>query len=110
MKAILCPLLVLFACVALLHVGVEAGASNSLADCWAVANAFNNTCDNSQGPIDLSTHQGTSITCTNLPSLNCPGTLTSGTCVFKHKLCVTCTNFDLTNGILNLTFSDYRCG
>ena len=95
MKSCTTSIVVTLAILALLQLGVDAGASNSLSDCMAVARAFNNTCDINNGPIVLSTHVGTTVTCTNLPAANCPGTLTGGVCTFQHKLCVTCTCFFL---------------
>jgi hypothetical protein len=74
---------------ALVVISVDAGASNSLADCEAAAAAFNNTCTG--GPLtDLASHPGRSISCTGLTGTNCPGTVTGGVCVFPQKLCVTC--------------------
>jgi len=69
---------------------VHGTASNSLSDCNTLAANFYSTCGGSAVSNILSS-TGTAVSCsTGFTSLTCPGTYTSGTCVFYHKLCVTC--------------------
>lgn len=69
---------------------VDSGASNSLSDCNTVAAKFDNTCGGT-APTSITTTAGINVTCTSgFTSSTCPGTYSSGTCVFAHKMCVTC--------------------
>ena len=66
----------------------------TLADCQTVASLFDNTCDTSEGAIDLSSAAGVTMSCTG--QMMCPngdGSQTyteSSPCTFTRKLCVTC--------------------
>ncbi|CAF0835414.1 unnamed protein product [Didymodactylos carnosus] len=68
---------------------VHATASNSLSDCIKLAKNFKTTC--SSGPVsNIIATTGTDVTCPSLTGMSCPGSTTSGSCVFQHKMCVTC--------------------
>ena len=66
----------------------------TLADCNTVASLFDNTCDISQGAVDLSTHAGAEMSCSG--QVMCPNGdgsqtyTTESPCTFTRKLCVTC--------------------
>ena len=67
-----------------------AGLGRTLADCEATAAKFKNTCDPSAGPIDLASHAGTDVVCTDDVQA-CAGTTTAPTtCTWQRKMCVTC--------------------
>ena len=65
-----------------------------LASCQTIADLFDNTCDNTQGPIDFSTHAGETMSCVG--QMMCPlgdgskSYTESDPCTFQRQLCVTC--------------------
>ena len=67
-------------------------ASNSLNDCYALAATFSTTCAvNATAPSSITATGGISVTCnTGFNNATCPGVWFNNTCVFAHKLCVTC--------------------
>ncbi|CAF1502836.1 unnamed protein product [Adineta steineri] len=69
---------------------IDCTASNSLSDCNTVAASFYSTC----GGVAVSSiisSTGTNVSCSSgFTSSTCPGTMYGSTCVFQHKLCVTC--------------------
>ncbi|CAF1361174.1 unnamed protein product, partial [Didymodactylos carnosus] len=70
---------------------VRATASNSLANCLSVAAHFKTTCGSTTVPVaNINATTGTNVTCASLSGTLCPGTVVFGSCVFQHKLCVTC--------------------
>ena len=82
--------LVLFL-LALAHLPLIRGtASNSLSDCNTVAAKFDTTCGGT-APTSITTTSGINVTCTSgFTASTCPGTYSSSTCIFAHKMCVTC--------------------
>lgn len=69
---------------------VHAAASNSLANCNTAVASFSSTCSG-VAVANITATTGTSVSCSSgFTSTTCPGTMTGGTCVFAHKLCVTC--------------------
>ncbi|CAF1240060.1 unnamed protein product [Rotaria sordida] len=85
--------MILFILTILLQFGlrsVESAASNSLSDCNTVAAKFSNTC-NGIAVNSITATTGTNVSCSSgFTSTTCPGTMYGSTCVFQHKLCVTC--------------------
>lgn len=86
-------------------VSVQSTASNSLADCNAVAAQFRSTCGGVPVSNIVST-AGVNISCTTgFSSSTCPGTMYGSTCVFAYKSCVTCSGTSVirirvqTNGL-----------
>lgn len=70
---------------------VAGGASNSYSDCVQVASRFSTTVSN--GPVaNITATTGVNVTCPQLSSVSCPGSMIDGVCVFQQKLCVTCIN------------------
>lgn len=72
--------------------GVSSAANNSLSDCTNAAANFDNTCTGGVAAASVSALTGASVTCASgFTNSTCPGTYyTNGTCVFQHKLCVSC--------------------
>ncbi|CAF1364563.1 unnamed protein product, partial [Didymodactylos carnosus] len=68
---------------------VHSAASNSLSNCNAIAAKFSTTYSNGPAASIIST-TGTNVTCASLTGVSCPGSTSSGSCVFQHKLCITC--------------------
>ncbi|CAF2953149.1 unnamed protein product [Rotaria sp. Silwood2] len=69
---------------------VGSTASNSLSDCNVVAAKFSNTC-NGAAVSNIVATTGTNVSCSSgFTSTTCPGQMYGSTCVFQHKLCVTC--------------------
>ena len=67
---------------------VNSAANNSLSDCQAVAANFHTTVS---GPVsNITSTTGTNVTCSMLRGNACPGSTASGSCVFQHKLAVSC--------------------
>ncbi|CAF3957813.1 unnamed protein product [Rotaria sordida] len=87
--------MVLFILTILLQFGfqsVESAASNSLSDCNVIAAKFRNTC-NGIAVNNITATTGTNVSCSSgFTSTTCPGTMYGSTCVFQHKLCVTCSS------------------
>ena len=66
-------------------------ASNSYADCLRITAKFATTVSN--GPVtNITATTGVNVTCPQLSSTSCPGSMINGVCVFQQKLCVTCIN------------------
>ena len=61
----------------------------TLSECEEVAALFDNTCNSTSTPIDLSTHSGESVSCSG--TMRCPDQSgESSSCTWTRKLCVTC--------------------
>ena len=70
---------------------VSGAANNSYADCLRVAARFATTVSN--GPVtNITATTGVNVSCPQLSSVSCPGSMIDGVCVFQQKLCVTCIN------------------
>lgn len=69
---------------------VKGTANNSLLDCQAIADKFSNTCGG-VAVNNITSTTGTNVSCSSgFTSATCPGIMYGTTCVFQHKLCVTC--------------------
>ena len=68
--------------------GEAAGLGRTVRDCQTIANKFRNTCVSGDGPVDLASHVGETMSCPAGPS--CPGEVTGGMCSWQRKLCVSC--------------------
>ena len=68
--------------------GEAAGLGRTVRDCETIANKFRNTCVSEDGPVDLASHVGETMSCPAGPS--CPGEVTGGMCSWQRKLCVSC--------------------
>ena len=68
--------------------GEAAGLGRTMRDCETIANKFRNTCVSEDGPVDLASHVGETMSCPAGPS--CPGEVTGGMCSWQRKLCVSC--------------------
>ena len=84
-------LFVLFVLLIIPH--VQGAANNSIANCNATAANFDNTCTGGVAASSVSVLTGVNVVCTTgFTNSTCPGTYYSnGSCIFSHKLCVTCT-------------------
>lgn len=83
--------MLVFILACLLHIPAISGtASNSLSDCTTLASYFDTTCGG-VAAASVTAMTGVNVTCTyGYTNSTCPGTYSSGSCVFLHKLCVTC--------------------
>ena len=71
---------------------IDSAASNSYSDCQTLAAKFDTTCNGTAVSSIVAT-TGINVSCSAaFTSSNCPGTMYGSTCVFQHKLCVTCSN------------------
>jgi hypothetical protein len=69
---------------------VHCTASNALSDCNTLAANFFTTCGG-VAVANITATTGTNVSCSSGFTVStCPGTMNGGTCVFAHKLCVTC--------------------
>lgn len=69
---------------------VHGTASNSLAACNTAVASFSSTCSGT-AVANITATTGTTVSCSSgFTSSTCPGTMSGSTCVFAHKLCVTC--------------------
>ena len=70
----------------------NSAANNSLNDCYALAATFSTTCPaNITAPPLITATAGITVTCpTGFTNATCPGLWINTTCVFAHKLCITC--------------------
>lgn len=67
-------------------------ASNSLSDCNKMVANFRNTCSGNAVNV-ITTTTGTNVSCSSgFTNETCPGIMYGTTCVFQHKLCVTCSS------------------
>lgn len=83
-----------FSVLLLLCIGgsVHGAASNSYSDCLALAAHFDTTC-NGTAVSNILSSTGVNVSCSSgYTGSNCPGSMVGSTCIFQHKLCVTCTN------------------
>ena len=63
-------------------------ASNNLTDCQTVGGSFRTTV---LGPVtNILNTTGINVTCASLVGASCPGSIMNGSCVFQHKLAVSC--------------------
>ena len=70
---------------------VNGAANNTYADCLKVAAKFATTISN--GPVaNITATTGTTIKCSQLTGVSCPGSIINGVCTWQRKLCVTCIN------------------
>lgn len=70
---------------------VSSGASNSYADCLALAAKFSSTI--TTGPVaNITATTGTTVTCSQLTGVACPGSIVNGVCTWQRKLAISCKN------------------